>query len=259
MNASPQPCFSPIASIIRPRIVGLFRGRMVAHIAVLILGTCTTLALASPQATTTTLAISSAGNSITTVAAQTVVTLTATVKAGTTALTTGQVKFCDASTTYCGDIHVLGAAQLTSAGTATLKFFPAIGSHSYKAIFVGTKSNSSSTSSNSALAVTSPLISSATTINQSGVVGNYTLTATVMGLGLSLPTGTVSFLDASNSNTVLGSAALGGWQTALNWLNPQSPATGDNPESIVAGDFNGDGIPDLAVANYGSGVAALVQ
>ena len=42
---------------------------------------------------------------------------------------------------YCEDIHLLGTAQLTSAGTAVLKFIPGMGSHSYKAVFVGTQSD----------------------------------------------------------------------------------------------------------------------
>src|SRR5262249_19175487 len=34
--------------------------------------------------------------------------------------------------------------------------------------------------------------------------------------------------------------------------DPVYYATGSYPSSVVVGDFNGDGIPDLAVANYGS-------
>ena len=67
--------------------------------------------------------------------------------------------------------------------------------------------------------------------------------------GLASPTGTVSFLDTSNGNSVLGTAALGTGASALGWLNSQTPATGGDPCSVVVGDFNGDGIPDLAVAN----------
>jgi hypothetical protein len=81
---------------------------------------------------------------VTTVASGSVVTLTATVLSGATAVTTGLVNFCDATAAYCTDIHILGMAQLTSAGTATLKFVPGIGSHSYKAVFVGTTSNPAS-------------------------------------------------------------------------------------------------------------------
>ena len=81
-------------------------------------------------ASTTTLTVESGGSAVTTVASGSVVTLTATVQAGTRAVTTGQVSFCDATATYCTDIHWLGTAQLTSAGTAVLKFRPGIGSHS---------------------------------------------------------------------------------------------------------------------------------
>jgi len=70
--------------------------------------------------------------------------------------------------------------------------------------------------------------------------------------GLASPTGTVSFLVTSNGNSVLGTAALGTGASALGWLNSQTPPTGSGPSSVVVGDFNGDGIPDLAVANAGS-------
>jgi trimeric autotransporter adhesin len=66
-----------------------------------------------------------------------VVTLTAAVQTGATALTLGQVNFCDPTAASCIDIHLLGAAQLTSAGTAVLRFRPGPGIHSYKAVFLG--------------------------------------------------------------------------------------------------------------------------
>ena len=75
-------------------------------------------------ATTTTLAVTSAGSPVTTVASKTVVALTATVTAGSTAVKPGQVNFCDATAKLCTDIHLLGTAQLTSAGTASMKFRP---------------------------------------------------------------------------------------------------------------------------------------
>jgi hypothetical protein len=62
-----------------------------------------------------------------------VVTLTATVQAGATTLNLGQVNFCDATAASCTDIHLVGTVQLTSAGTAVLRFRPGPGSHSYKA------------------------------------------------------------------------------------------------------------------------------
>jgi hypothetical protein len=89
-------------------------------------------------ATSTALAVTSGGNPVTSVPSGSVVTLKASVTAGGTPVTVGQVNFCEALATYCTDIHVLGPAQLTSAGTAELKFRPGIGSHSYKAVFAGT-------------------------------------------------------------------------------------------------------------------------
>jgi hypothetical protein len=158
-------------------------------------------------ATTTTLAVTSAGSPVTSVSSASMVTLTATVGAGSTAVTAGQVNFCDATAAYCEDIHILGSAQLTSAGTAVLNFIPGIGSHSYKAVFAGTSSNAKSASNASPLQVTGSFAST-NTIAQSGVAGNYTLTATVAGQGPLAPTGTVSFLDTSNANSSLGTAAL---------------------------------------------------
>jgi len=135
-------------------------------------------AWAGSGATTTTLAISSGGGSVTTVASGTVVTLTATVIAGSTSVKTGQVSFCDASATYCTDIHILGTAQLTNAGTAIFKLRPGIGSHSYKAVFLGTNTDSGSASGASALGVTGKY-PTATIIAATGNPGDYTLTATV--------------------------------------------------------------------------------
>ena len=150
-------------------------------------------AAAAGTATTTTLAVTSGGSGVTTVASGSVVTLTATVMAGTTPVNPGPVKFCDATAAYCDDIHILGTAQLTKAGTATFKFRPGVGSHSYKAVFVATKTDAGSASGTATLTVTlTGLYPTATAIAQSGSPGNYTLTATVGGVGPLAPTGTVS-------------------------------------------------------------------
>jgi len=175
----------------------------------MVLGGGAPRAWAAPAATTSTLAITSAGNAVTSVASGSAVTLTATIIAGTTPVTVGQVNFCVATATYCADLYLLGTAQLTKSGTAIFKFTPGVGSHSYKAVFLGTTSYAGSTSGTSALAVTG-LYSSETALAESGgVAGSYTLTATVGGAGPSAPSGTVSFLDTSNNNAVLGTAKLG--------------------------------------------------
>jgi hypothetical protein len=210
-------------------------------------------AWAGPVATTTTLAVTSGGSAVSTVNSGSVVTLTATVTTGGTPVTVGRVNFCDATATYCTDIHLLGTAQLTKAGKASMKFRPGVGSHSYKVVFAGTPNGTSddagSTSSAVALTVTGTIPTS-TSIAASGSVGNYSLTATVSGSGSAVsPTGSVSFLDTSSANALLGAATLGAGKAGLSFLHSASPATGSYPSSIAVGDFNGDGIPDLAIVD----------
>ena len=94
----------------------------------------------------------------------------------------------------------------------------------------------------------------ATTISASGVVGDYTLTATVTGLvnapSVAAPKGTVSFLDTTDSNHVLAKAALGTGAAALSFLKAGNPATNPFPQSVAVADFIGDGKLDLAVPVY---------
>jgi len=216
-------------------------------------------ATASSAATATVLTVTTKGGAATTVASGNAVTLLATVSAGTQKVTTGLVNFCDASVAYCTDIHMLGAAQLTSAGTATLKFVPPPGAHSYKAVFVGTKTYAGSRSSAEALSVTG-LLPSVTALTQYGGAGDWQLTATVGGSGSSAPTGKVSFLDASTDNTVLGTATLGVGTAGLTFLNsgvqynfaPNSNAI--NLSAATIGDMNGDGFLDiLSASGFNSG------
>jgi hypothetical protein len=218
--------------------------------------TSSIVTIGTAASTSTTVQISSAGNPVTSVASGTVVMLTAAVKGGSTALA-GQVNFCGAAAPYCDPIHLVGSAQLTSAGTASLQFIPGMGSHSYKAMFAGTLADRKSSSVASSLIVTASQAST-TTIAQSGNPGDYTLTATVTGQGPVAAGGTVSFLDTSNANSMLGSAALGNGVATLNWQNRQSPATGAQPGSIALGDFNGDGVLDLAVTNAGDNTLTIL-
>jgi hypothetical protein len=215
-------------------------------------------AWASP-ATTTVLAIASSGSVVTTATAGSVVTHTATVNAGSGVVTPGQVNFCDATAKYCTDIHLLGTVQLTGAGTATLRFRPGIGSHSYKAVFLGTTSAAASASADAALAVTAigGVLPSITTIASSGSQGGYTLTATASGNISVAPTGTVSFVDMSNANALLGTAALTPSTAGLIFI--RSSLLFYAPTLVATGDFNGDGIADLvAISNLSGGFGILL-
>ena len=214
-------------------------------------GICESALAQTKPATTTTLSVTSSGSPVTTVAPGTVVTLTATVKAGSTSLTTGWVNFCDASVVSCSDIHLLSTVALTSGGTATFKFVPGPGEHSYKAEFLANKDGAASVSSEVQLSVEpapSPVYSDTTSITDLGYPGAYSLTATVEGFGGPAPlTGNVSFVDTSFANTVLATQPLGSSVAGQGWLISQTAAICQYPIGEVAGDFNGDGLRDLAV------------
>ncbi|WP_229668952.1 beta strand repeat-containing protein, partial [Edaphobacter acidisoli] len=184
-----------------------------------------------------------------------VVTMTATVKAGATALTGGTVTFKD---TYNSVAETLGTVQVQSAngnaGTAVLKQeFGWVGTHSIIATFNPPSAYAASSSSAQSVTVSGPY-PTVTSLSYAGTSGNYSLTATVIGAGSNSlsPTGNVSFLDTSNSNYLLGVAGLSaGTITQQVVSGSNSPvATGHGPVDAVAGDFNGDGLVDLAVLNY---------
>ncbi len=219
--------------------------------ALLLLLAPTPALFAAAASTTTTLAITNAaGLSVSSIDAGAMVTLTATVEVAGKPLALGQVNFCDATAKLCSDIHLLGTAALASTGKATLKFVPRAGSHSYKAEFVSTVTDAASTSTAEPLLVYGL---TTTTIAQSGTTGNYSLKATVTGQAVDVaPAGNVEFKDTTDSNTVLATVALGAGAATQTWTNTQSPATKPQPLSILTADFNGDGIPDLAIGTNGT-------
>jgi len=167
------------------------------------------------------------------------------------------VYLCDASAAYCDPVHQMATAQLTSSGNAVFRFVPGSGARTYKAVFAGTTADGSSSSAPAPLTVTASLPTT-TTLTQTGTAGNYTLTATVTGQGPMAPSGDVSFIDTTSGNSVLASAATVTSSEAMTESVAQTIPAGTNPTYMVSGDFNRDGIPDLAVANTGSSTVSIL-
>lgn len=210
--------------------------------------------------TTTALAVSSSSGPVTTVASGTIVTLKATVTPASGTITAGQVNFCDVSARLCTDIHLLGTAQLTNGGIAALRLRAGIGSHSFRAVFLGTHAFASSISSTSGLTVIGKYPTT-TAISNMGIPNDYTLTATLTGVAnissAPSPSGSISFVDSNHNNAVLSMLPVGSSTTSLSFVKFSNPATVSEPNVAAAADFNRDGIVDLAVSNSNSGGTTL--
>ena len=206
-----------------------------------------------PSATSTSLAVTSGGGVVTSVAPGSVVSLTAAVTTETGPLASGQVNFCDATASHCTDVHLLGTTQLSTSGTATYRFVPGPGAHSYKAVYVESGWGLSSSSNIAPLTVgpaPNPVYSDVTSIALAGSPGDYSLTATLEGFGGSAPlTGNISFVDTSFGNTKLATVPISTTTAGLGWLISQTAALSNNTIAEVTGDFNGDGIPDVAIVS----------
>lgn len=203
--------------------------------------------IATTTATATTLSISP-GTSVT---VGTPITLQATVDAGGTPVTLGTVTFYD-GTSVLAAVQVVGKGVAYTHGTANFKLYLGPGTHNVKAVYGGTSLYAPSISSTATIAVVlaSPTATT-TTISATNSPGNYTLAGKVTTGSSIAATGTVSFLDQTNSNFVLGSAALSAASQINSWPIITTQRTAGSTYGVIVADLNGDGIPDLVTTNYG--------
>jgi hypothetical protein len=186
-----------------------------------------------------------------------VTTLTATVTASGTAVHPGLVVFCDGSTANCESGLTLGHAQLLTNGTATLKLTLKTGSHTLRAIFHGTKTYASSTSATQSLTLAPTAAQRVTSMPQvqaNAFEGGYSFSVPyISSISPIAPTGTVSFVDTSRNNTVLATATVGSPSTSYGGFTYVSEDVSLVPSAsltsavaAISGDFNNDGIEDVA-------------
>ncbi len=175
-------------------------------------------------------------------------TLVASVTDGGGLIQSGSVTFRD-GTKSLGVVQVVGAYPATgfSTGTATLKTRLSAGNHSVTAQFNGTNAYASSTSG-PALVVVSGSAISATVLTATPNGSNFDFTATVQGYGLTIPTGAVNLSDI----TVPSSLGPLSWQPSSSSTHitlGQTYSVGGYAGYVAVGDFDGDGIADLVIAN----------
>ncbi|WP_263385226.1 beta strand repeat-containing protein [Granulicella arctica] len=187
----------------------------------------------------------------------TVVTLSATVTSTLTSspALAGVVKFYDTSTTPAA---LLGTSEL-SAGNAVIKVVPGVGSHAILAQFQDTNQLPGKTMAQGTLVVTASgnygTVQSLTAIASGGM---YNLTDVSTFYGQVVPGGTVQFRDTT-TGTLLGTATPSPLtQTLAAPRSFPSGAAGTGALFSITGDFNKDGLQDVAVANLVEGTVGIL-
>ncbi len=216
-----------------------------------------------PQPTTTILLLSSPNPLI-----GDLITFTATVLLGQTPVRAGTVSFKimpEPSGTNAGT-NIIGTAQVesngTGVGTATLRIraLPTTeATQTIAAIYNGSLGAASSTSNYVGLQVGGQLTP---TLSLSAVPNainphNYDMTVQLQGSGTTPPVGT-SLIIRNPTTTWFTGPVTPVSPAPVTFLPATNYATGNQPQAAVTADFNNDGIPDMAVANYADNTVSIL-
>lgn len=177
--------------------------------------------------------------------ARQVISLTAAVSTSSGPLAHGWVFFCNADARHCDELNNIGQAQLTNDGKAVLRTRLAIGTHTLKAVFHGTTAGASSTSHTQKLEVFGKEKTFASiSVSQDA----RTYTGTIDSLGFIPALGDVEFHDVADPDHPFAEATLNPAKPGFLSINlaPFDPSVTTQQPAPAVGDFNNDGIPDLA-------------
>ncbi len=170
----------------------------------------------------------------------------------------GEVLLCDATAAACTGPAILARAQLNATGSAYIPLALGPGNHTLKAVYSGSKTFASSISSALPVVCIGGRPTTTTLSSIKGTTG-YNFTANLNSTGFQPFTGQVSFENATAGNIVLGTVAPGLTSSTLGFTPGATIAAGNTPFAIAVADFNGDGIPDMAVVDtVGNSVTPLI-